>query len=66
MGAWNRAGWEEERKGSGMKHPTDSGMNKTGIDMSPIDVQELLDGVDASRPSSEGDESTLAHIAAVT
>ena len=43
-----------------MKHPTDSGANKTGIDMSPIDVQELLDGVNASRPSSEGDESTLA------
>jgi rubrerythrin len=43
-----------------MKHPSDSGMNKTGIDMSPIDVQELLNGVESSAPSSEGDESTLA------
>lgn len=43
-----------------MKHPTDSGMNKTGIDMSPIDIQELLSGVEASIPSSQGDEQTLA------
>ncbi|MDF2457852.1 MAG: uncharacterized protein K0S79_268 [Nitrospira sp.] len=43
-----------------MRHPTDSGANRTGIDMSPIDVQELLNGVEASRPSSEGDEGTLA------
>jgi len=43
-----------------MKHPTDSGMNKTGIDMSPIDIQELLSGVEASIPSSKGDEQTLA------
>ena len=35
-------------------------MNKTGIDMSPIDIQELLSGVEASIPSSEGDEQTLA------
>lgn len=43
-----------------MKQPTDSGMNKTGIDLSPIDFQELLTGVEASRPTSQGDESTLA------
>jgi hypothetical protein len=43
-----------------MKQPTDSGMNKTGIDMSPIDIQELLSGVEASNPSSQGDEQTLA------
>ena len=43
-----------------MKHPTDSAMNKTGIDMSPIDIQELLSGVEASNPSSQGDEQTLA------
>jgi hypothetical protein len=43
-----------------MKHPSDSGMNKTGIDMSPIDVQDLLSGVNSSAPSSEGDERTLA------
>ena len=35
-------------------------MNKTGIDMSPIDIQELLSGVEASNPSSQGDEQTLA------
>ena len=43
-----------------MKHPTDSGANKTGIDMSPIDIKELLSGVEASSPSSQGDERTLA------
>jgi rubrerythrin len=43
-----------------MKNPTDSGMNRTGIDMSPIDINELLSGVNAARPSSDGDESTLA------
>ena len=43
-----------------MKNPTDSGMNRTGIDMSPIDINELLSGVNAARPSSDGDERTLA------
>jgi rubrerythrin len=43
-----------------MKTPTDSGMNRTGIDMSPIDINELLSGVNEARPSSDGDESTLA------
>jgi rubrerythrin len=43
-----------------MKNPTDIGMNRTGIDMSPIDMTELLSGVNESRPSSEGDENTLA------
>ena len=43
-----------------MKKPTDSGMNRTGIDMSPIDIEELLNGVNASKPSSDGDETTLA------
>jgi len=43
-----------------MKHPTDLGMNRTGIDMSPIDVQELVSAVAASGPSSQGDEDTLA------
>ena len=42
-----------------MNKPTDSGMNKTGIDMSPIDVKELLKGVRSSKPSSEGDAGTL-------
>lgn len=43
-----------------MNHSTDAGMNKTGIDMSPIDIKELLSGVEASEPSSQGDEQTLA------
>jgi hypothetical protein len=43
-----------------MKHPTDLGMNRTGIDMSPIDAQELVRAVAASRPSSQGNEDTLA------
>jgi rubrerythrin len=43
-----------------MKSPADSGMNRTGIDMSPIDINELLSGVNAARPSSDGDETTLA------
>jgi rubrerythrin len=43
-----------------MKQPTDGGMNRTGIDMSPIDINELRSGVKKSRPSSEGDERTLA------
>jgi rubrerythrin len=42
-----------------MKQPTESGINRTGIDMSPIDMNELLSGVKKSRPSSEGDENTL-------
>ena len=43
-----------------MKQPTDSGTNRNGIDMSPIDINEVLRGVKESRPSSGGDESTLA------
>lgn len=43
-----------------MKHPSDLGMNRTGIDMSPIDVQELITAAKRSSPSSQGDESTLA------
>lgn len=43
-----------------MTHPTDLGMNRTGIDMSPLDTQELISAARAARPSSEGDEQTLA------
>jgi len=38
-----------------MKNPTDSGMNRTGIDMSPKDVQALLNSVNAPSPGSAGD-----------
>lgn len=43
-----------------MTHPTDPGMNRTGIDMSPIDTKELISAARAARPTSEGDEQTLA------
>jgi rubrerythrin len=43
-----------------MKHPTDPGMNRTGIDLSPIDAKELISASRAARPTSEGDEQTLA------
>lgn len=38
-----------------MNNPTDSGMNRTGIDMSPIDVKELINGIKGSMPSSDGE-----------
>lgn len=44
-----------------MKHPATSGMNRTGLDMSPIDMRDLLEGARHAPPSSEGDETTLAH-----
>lgn len=43
-----------------MNNPTDSGMNKTGIDMSPMDVKELLRGIQALQPTSDGNADTLA------
>src|SRR5215208_5917982 len=42
-----------------MKHPASMGMNRTGIDMSPQDVQALMQNVQAVPPSSTGDERTL-------
>lgn len=36
-----------------MNNPTDSGMNKTGMDMSPIDGKEMLKGMKGSIPSSD-------------
>jgi rubrerythrin len=38
------------------------GKNRTGMDMSPIDSGELLQGSERSRPTSEGDESAAAAI----
>ncbi|HET9961240.1 MAG TPA: hypothetical protein VFQ34_02785, partial [Nitrospiraceae bacterium] len=43
-----------------MKHPGTSGMNKTGVDMSPMDMKELLQGAGSEMPSSAGDEQALA------
>jgi rubrerythrin len=35
-------------------------MNKTGVDMSPMDMKELLQGAGSAMPSSAGDEQALA------
>lgn len=43
-----------------MKHPATSGMNRTGLDMSPIDTQDLLEGARQATPSSQGDDKALA------
>ena len=43
-----------------MTHPTDLGMNRTGIDLSPINAQELISAARAAPPTSEGDEQTVA------
>jgi hypothetical protein len=43
-----------------MTHPTDLGMNRTGIDLSAIDTKELISAARAARPTTEGDEQTLA------
>jgi len=43
-----------------MNSPTSMGMNRTGIDMSPNQVEQLLKGVLEFPPSSEGNQQTLA------
>jgi len=43
-----------------MKRPTESGLNRTGIDMSPEDAKEMMQGVEDVPNSSQGDERTLA------
>ena len=43
-----------------MNSPTSMGMNRTGIDMSPQDVQALIRGVQEFPPSSSGTVQTLA------
>jgi ferritin-like protein len=47
-----------------MKQETKIGMNRTGMDMSPVDSGELLQGSERSMPTSEGDEGALAAIRA--
>jgi rubrerythrin len=41
---------------------TKLGKNRTGMDMSPVDSSETLQGSERSMPTSEGDEGTLASI----
>ena len=43
-----------------MKRPAESGLNRTGIDMSPEDAKELMQGVEEVTNTSQGDELTLA------
>jgi ferritin-like protein len=47
-----------------MQKEVKMGMNRTGMDMSPVDSGELLQGSQRSTPTSEGDESALAAIRA--
>jgi tRNA isopentenyl-2-thiomethyl-A-37 hydroxylase MiaE len=43
-----------------MKNPTDIGLNRTGIGVSPVHAKELIEGAAATVPSSLGDESAIA------
>ncbi|MCC2643377.1 MAG: uncharacterized protein K0S45_3790 [Nitrospira sp.] len=43
-----------------MKRPTDSGLNRTGIDMSPEDAKEMMQGMEEVSNTTQGDERTLA------
>jgi rubrerythrin len=43
-----------------MKRPTESGLNRTGIDMSPEQAKALMQGVEEVPNITDGDERTLA------
>jgi rubrerythrin len=45
-----------------MKDQTTMGMNRTGIDMSPIDSKEMIAEAEKSLPSARGNEKTLAAV----
>ncbi|WP_437671088.1 ferritin-like domain-containing protein [Sorangium sp. So ce131] len=47
-----------------MKTETTAGMNRTGMDMSPIDAKEVIAGATVMPPSSAGDESAIANVLA--
>jgi ferritin-like protein len=47
-----------------MAHETKLGMNRTGMDMSPVDRGEMLQGSERSMPTTEGDEGALAALRA--
>jgi rubrerythrin len=42
-----------------MKNPTDAGLNRTGIDISPIDSKKMMEEADRTPPSSQGDVQAL-------
>ena len=45
-----------------MEKTTVLGMNRTGIDMSPIDIKEMLAFTNVTPPSSQGDEMSMAAV----
>lgn len=45
-----------------MDQNTSFGMNRTGVQMSPIDIEKMLAATRHTVPSSDGDESTLAEL----
>ena len=47
-----------------MNREVSMGKNRTGMDMSPLDSGELLQGSERSMPTSEGDEAQLAALRA--
>lgn len=47
-----------------MKTETTAGMNRTGMDMSPMDSQEVVVGATIMPPSSVGDDSAIANVMA--
>jgi bacterioferritin (cytochrome b1) len=47
-----------------MENETRIGKNRTGMDMSPLDSGEMLQGSERAMPTSEGDEGTAAGIRA--
>ncbi|KYF71764.1 hypothetical protein BE11_50060 [Sorangium cellulosum] len=47
-----------------MKTETTAGMNRTGMDMSPMDSKELVVGARIMPPSSAGDDSAIASVMA--
>lgn len=48
-----------------MQEQTSFGLNKTGIQMSPLDVEHMLDAARETVPSSPGDEEQLAEMRTV-
>ncbi|WP_437606160.1 ferritin-like domain-containing protein [Sorangium sp. So ce834] len=47
-----------------MKTETTAGMNRTGMDMSPMDSKEVVVGARIMPPSSVGDDSAIANVVA--
>jgi ferritin-like metal-binding protein YciE len=53
----------ETHKEKRMEHVTEAGINRTGMQLSPIDAEEMLAGRDQmGEPSSPGDERDMANL----